>query len=209
MPRSFVPASLLALALAAAGCGTDDEGSVATLRLQDAPPTGVTSVKVKVASMQVHVAKSDDKKTESDPNDTTVDDSDRWVSLAVNKTIDLVAHQGEGAAETLGDLDLPAGKITQIRLELDTGEAANNTIDSDTGTCNLNVEKVAKKGIKINHVFKAFQSKKNEKLDVYVDFDLEKSLKKADKNGDCWKLEPVLKLHKVKRGGKDEDTTAK
>lgn len=193
------PAAALA-ALALVGCGGGE--STATLKLMDAPTDDLKKLEVTVASMQVHVVDNDDKATEGKPDDATIDDDEKWVSLAVNKKIDLMAHVGEGAADTLGELGLPEGKITQIRLVLDTGKAENNVATKkDDSTCNLDVEKVAKKGIKINHVFKAFQSKGGAKHEVIVDFELDKSLK--DSAG-CYELEPKLKLHKVKTDGVDQ-----
>lgn len=198
--RHVIPSTLLGMALAACGGGT----STATLKLMDAPTDDLKKLEITVASMQVHVVPSEDAKNAADPNDASIDDDDSWVSLAVNKKIDLLAHVGEGAADTLGDLELPEGKITQIRLVLDTAAGANNlATKKDDTTCELDVAKVAKKGIKINHVFKAFQSKKNAKHEVIVDFDLNESLKDEKKTG-CWELEPKLKLHKVKTDGVEQ-----
>jgi hypothetical protein len=53
-------------------------------------------------------------------------------------------------------------------------------------------------GIKINHVFKAFAS--DDDPMILVDFDLGKSLKAS---GDCYRLEPVLKLFRVRADGED------
>lgn len=205
--RHVLAASLLALAVTACGSA----GSTATLKLMDATKDSVSKVEITIASMQVHVVKSDDSKTQADPADASIDDATTatdgetygWQSLAVNQKIDLLAHVGEGAAATLGDLKLPEGKITQIRLVLDT-TAGNNvaTKKADGTTCNLGTEKVAKKGIKINHVFKAFQSKDNAKHDVIVDFDVEDSLK--ENQDGCWDLEPKLKLVKVKTDGAEQ-----
>jgi hypothetical protein len=190
--RSLVALPLVALAVA---CG----GPTAELKLMDAPPEGVTAVNIKVVSMQVHVVDKD-KAKDADPNDSSIDDSDKWVSLAVGKTIDLVAHQGEGAAEVLGQLDLPEGKITQIRLVIDTEKPENNTATKNGTVCNLDVAKVAKVGVKINHPFKALDTTAGSKHEILVDFELDKSMKEK---GDCYELEPKLKLHKVKTDGKD------
>lgn len=200
LPRPLVVLALAALAALAAACGSS--GATAEFKLQDAPPPGVTSVKVTVLAAQAHVVDLS-KAKDADPADASIDDDASWVTLNVNRTIDLVAHQGETAAESLGSLDLPAGKITQLRLKLDTSAADRNTLTSAAGTCNLDVSKVEVKGIKINHVFKAFESKAGAKGEVYLDFDLSESLKE-DKAGGCYRLEPHLKLHKVKTDGKDE-----
>ncbi len=188
-------ATLASLMLTACG----GAGSTATMRLMDAPPAGVTAVNVTVKSIEAHV---DDKSSskDGDPADSSIDSDDKWVTLTLNKKIDLVAHQGETAANLLGDLELPPGKVTQVRLQLDTSAAANNTATFNGVVCNLDVTKVEAKGIKINHVFKAFESKDSQKHDVYVDFELDKSMTAKD---GCFLLEPKLKLHKVKTDGKD------
>jgi hypothetical protein len=189
--------SLFTLALTALGCGSG--GSTATMKLQDAPPQGVSAVSLTVLSAEAHVVDVD-KAKDADPADGTIDDDTSWVKLTVNRPIDLVAHQGETAADLLGSLDLPAGKITQIRLMLDVSAPEKNTLTDALGTCNLDVSKVDKKGIKINHVFKAFESKAGEKHEVYVDFKLDESMKAKD---GCFELDPKLHLTKVKTDGVD------
>jgi hypothetical protein len=159
----------------------------------DAPPEGVTSVVLFVASMAVHV--DDKSKTASDD---VPKEGKKWRVLTVGKAIDLVAHEGEDAAAVLGQLELPEGKITQIRLALDTEEPQTATVDG--AICDLDVSKVAPEGVRISHVFKAFESKAGREIDVFVDLELDKSLKEAD---GCFRLEPVLKLHKVTIDGKD------
>jgi hypothetical protein len=191
----------LALAVTALGLGCGSEGTTASFKLQDAPPQGVTKVEITVLSAEAHVVPEKEAK-DTDPADTTVDDSPSWVTLEINKKIDLVAHQGEGAAVTLGELGLPEGKITMLRLKLDTTKGANNTLTNDKGeVCELDVEKVEKKGIKINKVFKAFESKGGTKSDVFFDFDLEESLKPKNDAKCGFEFKPVLKLHKVKKDG--------
>lgn len=196
----------LCLSAGLAACGGS---STLDLKLFDAPPAGVTAVNIYIASMQVHV---DDDATDAadankttaqkagsrDPNDATIDDDSKWVSLTVNKSIDLVAHQGETAAELLGQLTLPEGKITQLRLVVDTTQP--NTATLNGVACDLDMSRVAKKGIKINHVFKAFKSTAKSHGEVFVDFDLSNALQAQ---GNCFLLEPHLRLHKVRLQGAD------
>lgn len=188
MKRFF--AFLVAAALSACG------GATAELRLMDAPPEGVTAVKIHVASMQVHVDDKD-KAKDADPADTSIDADGKWQTLAVDKQIDLVAHQGEDAAAVLGQLDLPEGKITQIRLVLDTSKP--NVATYDGADCSLDLSKIAPSGIKISHVFKALDPAGGE-AQIWVDLELDKAL---TKKGDCFQLESKLKLHKVKVDGSD------
>lgn len=207
----------IAGALALAGCSTT---ATVDAKIMDAPPDGVKAVKIWIASMQMHVVdkeKGEGKK--GDPADASVDDApvaktgedgagepNKWISVTVDKEIDLAAHQGEGAAATLGQLELPEGKITQIRLVVDTEKPGSNLVTkTDDSTCALDMARVAKKGIKINHVFKAFDVEGGAAHEVIVDFDLGESMKTK---GSCWELEPKLKLHKVKREGAEVDVKA-
>ena len=171
-------------------------GSTVDLALMDAPPAGVTAVVIQVAAMQVHVEDNDDA-MDSDSG-TGIDDDSKWESLSVNRSIDLVQHQGETAAELLGQLPLPPGKITQIRLVIDT--AGENYAVKGGQRCSLDTTKVAKKGIKIEHPFKAWKSVKDTKHFILVDVDLERSL---NAKGDCFELDPKIELKKVKIDDKD------
>lgn len=188
MSRLFATLSVLVLA----ACG----GQSIELKLMDAPPDGVSAVKLYVASMDVHVVDKD-KAKDADPLDATIDSDDKWSSLEVNKEIDLVQHQGEDAAAVLGQLDLPVGKITQIRLHLDTTKP--NVATFNGADCNLDLSKVDPKGIKISHPFKAIDADGG-KVEAWVDVELDKVLKPTK---DCFQLEPVIKLHKVKVDDQD------
>lgn len=193
---AVVGPAVLAAALALGGCADDAADSTATLYLMDAPPAGVTSVVVHVASVQVHV---DDKgkSLAEDASSTAIDKDGKWQTLAVNKSIDLVKAQGETAAVKLGTLGLPEGKITQIRLLLDSAQP--NTATANGKTCNLDLSKV-KDGIKINHVFKALDTGVDQNHQAWLDFRLDEALQAS---GDCYLLKPVLKLQKFTTAGKD------
>jgi hypothetical protein len=62
------------------------------------------------------------------------------------------------------------------------------------------VSTVEQKGIKINHPFKAFESKAGEKHQIFVDFKLDESLTPA---GGCFDLQPKIHLEKVETDGKE------
>lgn len=190
----------LALAAAAmcalAGCADEAADSTAELYLMDAPPAGVTSVVLQVASIQVHV---DDKAKSAaeDPTSTAIDKDGKWRTLTVNKAIDLVQAQGETAAVKLGTLGLPDGKITQLRLMLDTTKP--NTATLNGKACDLDLSKI-KDGLKINHPFKALSTGVGQEHKAWVDLRLDEALEPTK---DCFQLKPVLKLHKFKTSGKD------
>src|SRR5689334_3566891 len=106
---------LLVFSLAACG-GTSHE-----ILLYDAAPAGVTAVTLFVASADVHVDDKADKSVAQD--DASIDHDKKWETLEVGRAIDLMQHEGESAAEVLGQLDLPEGKVTQIRLQIDTSQS--------------------------------------------------------------------------------------
>ncbi len=191
---TIIPATFIITALF--GCGDPEM----TLSLMDAPPPGVTSVRLHIASMDVHVVDKDKAAKNSDPSDSSIDDDDKWHSLDVDSQIDLVAHQGEDAAAVLGQLSIPEGKVTQIRLHLDASQ--ENAATKDDVDCNLDLSKVPDKGVKINHPFKAFATESGSSHEAVVDFELDKSLKAS---GDCFIVEPVIKLHKAKTDGEEID----
>lgn len=189
-------AALLA-ATALFGCAEEEPAqSTATLYLMDAPPAGVTSVIVHVASIQVHV---DDKSktTSDDATDTKKDADGKWKTLLVNKAVDLVLAQTETVAVKLGELPLPDGKITQIRLILDATQ--KNTAKVGDKTCDLDLSKV-KDGLKINHPFKALEVGTGKKHEAWVDFKLDEAMEVTK---DCYALKPVLKLKKFKTDAKE------
>ena len=141
---------------------------------------------VAVASIQVHV---DDKTktTSDDAADTKKDGDGKWKTLLVNKPVDLVLAQTETAAVKLGELPLPDGKITQIRLMLDSTQ--KNTAKVGDKTCDLDLSKV-KDGLKINHPFKALDVGTGKKHQVWVDFKLDEAMAPTK---DCYALKPVLR----------------
>lgn len=195
-PLAIWSTALLAAA-AIAGCAEDEPAqSTATLYLMDAPPPGVTSVIVHVAAIQVHV--DDKSKTASDDAADTKKDADgKWRTISVNKPIDLVQAQGETAAVKLGELPLPDGKITQIRLLLDNTQ--KNTAKVGDKTCDLDLSKV-KDGLKINHPFKALDVGTARKHEAWIDYKLDEAMEVTK---DCYALKPVLKLKKFKTDAKE------
>lgn len=199
MTPKRVPFRLLTVcALAAVACASPEAPPTAEFRLMDAPPDGVSSVRVYVAAIQAHVApgsvEDDDQADKSAKPKEVAERADAWVTLPVGREIDLVKHQGEMKATVLGELTLPEGKITQIRLILDTTRPHTATVlDYD---CALDVSKVPPTGIKINHPFKAFSSAPGDRHTIWVDVELDQSLK-SDGQG-CYRLEPQVRLHRVR-----------
>ena len=191
-------AAIAALVLAAA-CS---KGGTASFTLTDAASdiVGVTAINITLSSIQAHVAGKEESK-DGDPTDTSVDDDNKWVTLTPTvKAFDLLKLTNDATA-ALGTLELPEGKITQIRLLLDTSKPANNQVALGTQNCPLDTSKVEVKGVKINHPFKALGVNGGGKVEVTVDFIASDSI---TKKGDClYELKPVIKIKRAKVDGKD------
>jgi hypothetical protein len=175
------------------------------VELTDAPPdaAALAHVEVTLSRVEVHVADGDDDgdddgdEGESSKNGADADDDDEgsgWKTVASPAgTFDLVALQND-VRVTLGELELPSGKITQIRLFIDPN--GKNQVELQSGqTCALDLSSVPTTGIKINHPFKALDVEDSSELHLVVDFDLKESL---DQTGACaFTLKPVIKLKRV------------
>ena len=167
-----------------AGCA----GGAVVVDITDAPPDLATidHVYISLGSVDVHVVDKDDA---DERKDGDKEDDSKWQTVEPRAgRIDLMALQND-VRQTLGELDLPGGKITQIRLFIDeSGE--NKVIQKDGQSCDLDLASVDKSGLKINHPFKAIDA--DERVRVIVDFDLKESI---DQEGDCsYSLKPVIKL---------------
>jgi hypothetical protein len=195
-PFALAPALLLA-----AACGN----TTVTLELTDAPPdmTKIEHVFITLERVEVHVAGNDDDDDNDNDNDNdakknSVGDDDRagWRTVpAPDSTFDLVALQNDVRA-SLGELELPSGKITQIRLFMAL-DGRNEVVLVSGDTCALDLEQVPTTGIKINHPFKAIDVEDSSKINLVVDFDLAESV---DQIGACeFRLKPVIKLKHVEK----------
>jgi hypothetical protein len=194
--------SRLAFALAPlllVACGS----TTVKVELTDAPPdaASLAHVEVTLSRIEVHVAGTDDddddEAGDKDKSSSEKDDDGAgWRTVATHGgTFDLVALQNDVRA-TLGTLELPDGKITQIRLFIDAN--GKNQVELKSGEiCALDLDAVPPNGIKINHPFKALDVEASDKLTLVVDFDLKESL---DQTGTCaFALKPVIKLKRVDR----------
>jgi len=201
--------TLLGFAAAASlvACGKTD----VTFELTDAPPdtASIAHVYVTLSKVEAHVAGTDDKDegseaapaSKGDDTETEAEggaggeDHAGWRTVAAPAgTFDLVALQND-VRKSLGALQLPDGKITQIRLFIDM--AGKNQVELTSGaTCALDLTQVPPTGVKINHPFKALDVEGSH-MNIVVDFDLNESL---DQTGSCgFALKPVIKLKHVEK----------
>ena len=169
--------------------------------------SAVKSIKVTITEIRVHLADvdhSDDVK-----EDEAKDDDGGWHTVStVPQTFDLLTIKAD-AVRPLGDIELPEGKITQIRLKLktdgDNGSGAERIVGAvtelDDTKCDLIAPKsVVNPGLKISGVFKAAKVDKGGKHTVVVNLQL-KGDPRETLNGVCaYRIKPVIKFKKTGSG---------
>jgi hypothetical protein len=186
------------IALAIAGCGN---GGALELRLTDAPPDtdNMASAIVTLSAAEAHFAQGhDDVDVNGDGKKDDLDGDHQdggWVRVTgAPLSYDLLRLQN-GLSDLIGQIALPPGKITQLRLFID-GSGVNAVTLKDGQTCPLLLDGVDQTGIKIVHPFKALSIKDGRILQVVLDFDLKESV---DMTGPCaYHLKPVIKVKSVK-----------
>lgn len=166
--------------------------------------TTVKAVTVTVDEIWAHVDNKDDKADDSITGESISDDGDKWQLISdEDRAIDLMTVRNN-ATKPLGDLELPAGKITQIRLKLKAGEAVGDRFrvvgavtEADGTVCDLTLPKSAiNPGVKISGVFKAMKIEAGGKYHAIINIKLKDSEKLADGSTCAYKLNPVLKVKK-------------
>ncbi|MBX3608037.1 MAG: DUF4382 domain-containing protein [Piscinibacter sp.] len=180
-------AGALALVVAACGGGGGIGGTgspMGTLRVSmtDAPACGYDEVNVTVEKVRVH------QSSNAGENDAG------WSDIVLNppQRIDLLTLTN-GALAELGQVELPAGKYTQLRLVLaangSTLPPANSVVLTGSGTeVALNTPSAQQSGLKLNA---NIDVPAGQVLDVVLDFDACKSVVKAGNSG-RYNLKPVI-----------------
>ena len=170
--------------------------------------TTVQAVNVTVDEIWAHVDNKDDDKGSDDDSitgESVSDDGDKWQLISdEDRTIDLMTVRNN-ATKPLGDLEMPEGKITQIRLKLKGAEAVGDRFrvvgavtETNGNVCDLTLPKSAiNPGVKISGVFKAMKIEAGGKYHAIINIKLKDSEKLADGGTACvYKLNPVLKVKK-------------
>lgn len=176
-------AALFALTIVAACGGGSDGADQGTLRLSltDAPSCGYDQVNVAIQKIRVH------------KSGTAGDTDGGWseLNLATPKRVDLLSLSN-GVLSSLGQLPLPAGRYTQMRLVLAANDAANPLLNSVVPTGGsetaLTVPSGQQSGLKINVDITIAA---NQIADFVLDFDACKSLVTAGASGKVL-LKPVV-----------------
>ena len=186
----------LLLSAFVAGCGSGgDGGGMSTAQpgtlgvsLTDAPACGFDAVNVTVSKVRVHQSSSADDKA-AGWNDIVLDPPKRINLLEFNDPT-----QNNGALLSLGDISLPSGHYTQVRLVLSPNNGSippnNSVVLSDTKAEKpLDTPSAVQSGIKLVH---EFDVPSGQRVDLLLDFDACHSI--VHTGSDKYKLKPVIKV---------------
>jgi hypothetical protein len=170
MKRSLL--SWLALACVVTffyACESDDKNAKLEVWLTDAPGD-YQEVKIDVQGVEIHASENDD--------------GNGWTTLNVKTGIYDLLELTNGMDTLLGEMELPAGKISQIRLKL----GSNNSIKADGQTFDLSTPSAQQSGLKLQ-IHQTLEEGVTYKL--LLDFDVARSIVKTG-NG-SYKLKPVIR----------------
>ncbi len=178
-------AALLAGLAACGGGGGGDSTGSGTLRLAltDAPSCGYDSVHVTVSKVRVHQSSS------------ASDDAAGWSEIVLNpaQRVDLLSLTN-GVLMELGQIPLPTGKYTQMRLVLadnSTSQPLANAVWPTGGSeVALKTPSGQQSGVKTNINIDIAE---NKMADFVLDFDACKSVVKAGGSGQ-YLLKPVVSV---------------
>ncbi len=177
------PVRLMTAAIAAVvvSCSGDSGTGVGTVRvaLTDAPACGFDQVNITVERVRFHLS------------DSASETASGWRDLQVNpaRRINLL-NLNNGVLEELGQMPVPAGRYTQIRLVLRAnagGAFANSVRPIGAAEVALDTPSGVQSGIKLIHPFTVESGRM---ADVLLDFDACKSVV-ARGNG-TFGLKPVI-----------------
>lgn len=172
----------LASALALGACGgSSDSPSTATgtlrVAMTDAPACGYDAVHVTVDRVRIH------------RSETATDEEGDWRDMAVTppRRLNLLDLQN-GVLADLGQLELDAGRYSQVRLVLASGADANTITPSGGVETSLRTPSAQQSGLKLKH---GFDVAAGQTVDLVLDFDACRSIVKAGNSG-AYLLKPVL-----------------
>jgi len=162
----FAIASLLGFLFS---CNSDEKNARLQVWLTDAPGD-YQQVNVDISGVEV--------------NSGTQDTEKGWVSLNVNKGVYNLLELSNGLDTLLGDIEIPAGKISQIRLKL----GSNNSIKVNDQTFDLDVPSGEQSGLKLQ-VHQTLSEGITYK--ILLDFDVARSIVLT--GNEAYKLKPVIR----------------
>jgi hypothetical protein len=184
--------AFLLVVIAIAGCGGGGGGGIGgtgapmgtlNVSVTDAPACGFDQVNVTIERVRVHQSPSAD---ESDSG---------WQEIVVNppRRVDLLSLTN-GVLENLGQVELPSGRYTQIRLVLAENRPgnlfANSVVPTGGSEVALQTPSGQQSGLKLNV---NIDVPAGQVLDVALDFDACKSVVPRGNSGQ-YNLKPVLRV---------------
>jgi hypothetical protein len=173
--------------LAACGGGSGSGGTVAAngtvaVALTDAPACGFDEVNVTVAKVRIH------KSDSADANDGGWTD----ITLDPARKINLV-NLTNGALEELGEVDLPAGHYTQLRLVLAADNAGSGLANSVKPVNGAETKMATPSGIQSGiKLVGQFDVEAGAKSELVIDFDACRSV--VTRGNGNYALKPVISL---------------
>lgn len=181
-------AALLAACGGGGGIGGSGAAQDGTMRLQltDAPACGYDAVNVTIEKVRVHASS------------TAVDSDSGWYELALSpaRRVDLLTLSN-GVLTTLGQLQLPSGSYTQMRLVLAANGGAtplaNSVVPTGGAETALTTPSGQQTGIKLNMNVSVPADKV---VDAVIDFDACKSVVRRGNSGQ-YNLKPVISVTPV------------
>lgn len=162
---------LIAVGLMAffAACESEDRNARVEVWLTDAPGD-YQEVNVDIEGVEIHASESDN--------------GNGWQAMDVDDRVVNLLELTNGKDTLLGSIEIPAGKISQIRLKL----GDNNTVKIDDKTYNLTIPSGSQSGLKLQ-VHETFVEGVTYK--ILLDFDVARSIVLTGSNQ--YKLKPVIR----------------
>jgi hypothetical protein len=157
-------------ALIPSSCTKEKQFGEMSVNIKDSPAL-YSKVNVEVVGMQLH------------------SESEGWINIPVNTGIyDLLDLQNGVSAVLAQRVQVPMGKLTQLRLILGT----NNSVTDQTGTYPLTVPSGAETGLKVDLNTTITTDRP---IEVLLDFDANASVVVAGSGK--FQLKPVIKVESV------------
>lgn len=177
-------AGLLLLSVIWLSCSEDKQSARLEVRLTDAPGD-YEEVNIDIQEVRVHASEGEQ--------------SDGWQSLDIDKGVYNLLDFTNGLDTLLGTVELPAGRISQIRLILGN----NNTLKENGQLHDLSTPSAQQSGLKLN-----VQAVLTEGITytILLDFDVARSILKTG-NG-SYKLKPVIRAITEATSGAIEGTVS-
>ncbi len=163
-------------------CGSGSTGTL-TVKLTDAPLDSVEEVNVPVNHVKVRV------RTDDSADDSGEEGGESgWHTLPSDPQVINLLELQDGVTQVIGEGELPAGEITELRLVL--GNDLDSTIVLEDGTEEeLQTPSGDSSGLKVKGSIPVEES---DDLVVLIDFDAQASVHETG-NG-RWSLQPVLRV---------------